>query len=403
MNNSTQPDNVPAWTAIEFKQFARSVGFDLVGICAAVQPPGVHRFYEWLDSGYAGEMDYLENRKQAYAHPNAVLDGVQSIIMLGLKYGSTDPTGNVTTDSAMPDQTESDSTTSPLSTGRVSRYARSGIDYHDVIHKKLKACKREFSQHFPDALFRGVVDTAPLLEREFAQLAGLGWQAKNTMLISPTDGSWFFLAAILTDLVLEYDQPFATSHCGTCTACLDACPTDAFPQPYVLDGSKCISYFTIESQSLPPVENRDQIGDWMFGCDICQEVCPWNRKPRANSSQSTELATMSAQLQELSPLEWFQLSDEQFRERFRKTPFWRSKRRGLLRNVAINLGNSGQEAAFEPLKTGIQDNEPLVRAASAWALGKLATSDALDCIRAALSYEQNKEVALEMQFALSQN
>ncbi len=168
--------------------------------------------------------------------------------------------------------------------GRISRYAWGAVDYHDLIHDRLRRLAGFLRQLQPDCQARGVVDTAPLLEREFAQLAGLGWIGKNTLVLNRQMGSWFFLAALLTDATLEYDSPHETDHCGTCRACLDACPTDAFPQPYVLDATRCLSYLTIELRDAIPLEHRESFGDWLFGCDICQEVCPWNHR----APQSTE-------------------------------------------------------------------------------------------------------------------
>lgn len=370
------------------KEYVAQAGFDLVGICSAVTPNGLSNFHHWLDAGYAGEMDYLEERRAAYSHPSHVMDGVRTIVMLGMKYASFES-----------ECLKTDSGKNGI--GRISRYASSGIDYHDVVHKKLKACKRHFESLDGEAKFRGVVDTAPLLEREFAQLAGLGWQGKNTMLISKTDGSWFFLAALLTNLDLEVDQPFDSSHCGTCRACLDACPTDAFVEPFVLDGSKCISYFTIESQSLPAPEIREQIGDWLFGCDICQEVCPWNRKSGAYVQKKTELSEPNVERLPKDAMELFKMSDDEFRMKFRKSPFWRSKRRGILRNAAIVLGNSENSPESETaLRLGLADFEPLVRAASAWGMGKQGTLTANSTLRTMLDEEKEPMVLAEIQDAL---
>lgn len=373
------------------KEYANQTGFDLVGICSAVTPNGLSNFHQWLDSGYAGEMNYLEERRAAYSHPKHVMDGVRSVVMLGLKYASLELEGLNSGQNAN-------------RIGRISRYASSGIDYHDVVHKKLKDCKRYFESVDGSANFRGVVDTAPLLEREFAQLAGLGWQGKNTMLISKTDGSWFFLAALLTDLELEVDEAFDASHCGTCRACLDACPTNAFVEPYVLDGSKCISYFTIESQSLPPHGVREQMGDWLFGCDICQEVCPWNRKDEAYIGVETELSQPNELRLPSDALKLFTMTEDDFRASFRKSPFWRSKRRGILRNAAIVLGNSAASPISEQaLMLGIFDSEPLVRAASAWGLGRQATFTAISALEAMLNREVEPFVLAEIRNSLGRS
>lgn len=242
------------------KNAARDLGFDLVGVCPAVTPPGFNRYREWLAAGFAGEMHYLVERESAYEHPSSILEGVRSVVMLAMNYNHQTPIA------------------AHAGEGRVSRYAWGEADYHDVIHGRLKQLTRLVRDWDPTASVRGVIDTAPLLEREFAQLAGLGWIGKNTLLINKSFGSWFFLAAVLTDLTLVYDAPHQTDHCGTCRACLDACPTDAFPQAYVLDATKCISYLTIELRDQIPESMRAGIGDWVFGCDVCQDVCPWNNR-----------------------------------------------------------------------------------------------------------------------------
>ena len=329
------------------KQEAARVGFQLTGACAAVTPTGYSNFLKWLEAGYAGEMHYLEQRQSAYEHPEGVMPSVKSLLMLGMNYRTADHAD------------------SKPGYGRVARYAWGEADYHDLIHKRLKHMKRFVMERLPEVQVRGVVDTAPLLEREFAQLAGLGWRAKNTLLINKPDGSFYLLAALLLDVELEYDQPFETNHCGTCTACLEACPTDAFVGPNVLDGSKCISYLTIEHRSPIPVELRPQMQDWILGCDVCQDVCPWNQ--RTPESPHAEFTPLEAN-HPLELLSLFELDDDQFRQRFRKTPLWRPKRRGILRNAAIALGNQPAKENIDPLLRGTHDQEPLVRGAAVWAL-----------------------------------
>ncbi|MCH8924085.1 MAG: tRNA epoxyqueuosine(34) reductase QueG, partial [Planctomycetes bacterium] len=315
MNATTLTDRI--------KQSAYALGFDRAGVCAAVVPPGAARFDRWLEEGYAGAMHYLPSRREAYQHPNHVLDGVRSIVVLTMNYRTLDP--------AAPQAGQ----------GRVSRYAW-GNDYHDVIHERLKQLVAEVDELAPGSHSRGAVDTAPLLERDLAQLAGLGWIGKNTLLLNREDGSWFFLAALLTSAELEFDRPHETDHCGTCTACLDACPTDAFPQPYVLDATRCISYLTIELRQAIPQDLREGIGDWLFGCDVCQDVCPWNH--RAPMSEASVFHPAD-DANPMDLIELFSLDDAAFRQRFRHTPLWRTKRRGLLRNAAIVLGNAPTDAA----------------------------------------------------------
>jgi epoxyqueuosine reductase len=249
----------------------------------------------------------------------------------------------------------------------------------------------------PGAATRGVVDTAPLLEREFAQLAGLGWVGKNTLLLNRHAGSYFFLAALLTDVVLEYDAPHAADHCGSCTACLDACPTAAFPQAYVLDASQCISYLTIELKEQMPAELRTGVGDWLFGCDVCQEVCPWNRfAPLSREAEFAPVDPMNpVQLAEL-----FDLDENDFRRRFRKTPLWRPHRRGLLRNAAIVLGNQRPQAAMPALVKGLNDEETVVRGACAWALGQIGGEAARAALASQLRAETDPDVLSEIRSAL---
>jgi epoxyqueuosine reductase len=335
---------------------AKRLGFALAGVCPAVTPQGIHRFYQWLQQGYAGGMNYLSDRAPAYEHPRHVLPGARSLLMLALPYRTAPPLPPA------PGQ------------GRVSCYAWGTLDYHDVIHSRLKPLVQLIQAHVPGSRARGVVDSAPLLEREFAQLAGIGWVGKNTLVIHPQLGSWFFLAAILTDVALDYDDPFPTDHCGTCRACLDACPTDAFPQPYVLDATRCISYLTIELREMLPERLRNEVGDWVFGCDICQEVCPWNRRSPTSSEADFEPVDL---LRPLDLCTLFGLSDDDFRRLFRRTPLWRAKRRGLLRNAAIVLGNQRHRAARPALEQGLNDQEPWVRAACLWALRQIlgTTSD----------------------------
>ena len=287
--------------------------------------------------------------------------------------------------------------------GRVSRYAWGKVDYHDYVHKRLKQFCKNIRAAEPEIAIRGVIDTAPLLEREFAQLAGIGWHAKNTMLINPKLGSWFLIAAVLVDAELEYDLPFETAHCGTCTACIEACPTDAFEQPGVLNANRCISYLTIEHRSPIPVEYRGQLQDWILGCDICQDVCPWNNKAAIGQHDVFE---PKAELRPLDLHELFQLDDDGFRARFRKTPLWRPKRRGILRNAAIALGNHPSPEGLQSLQIGIRDEEPLVRGAAAWAIGEHAREPQfkMECdriLQEALSMEADPVVVEELGSALS--
>ncbi len=368
----------------KLKNFAGELGFSLCGVCPAVEPTGLAKFDEWLAAGYAGQMHYLGDRREAYAHPEHVLEGARSVVMLAMPY-------------AVEGDGEGDGSESASGEGQVSRYARGGVDYHDLVRERLHTLADAFREWVPEATTRGVVDTAPLLEREFAQLAGLGWIGKNTLLLSKHAGSYFFLAALLVDQELAYDAPHVVDHCGTCTACLDACPTDAFVEPYVLDARRCISYLTIELQDVIPSELRSGMGDWAFGCDVCQDVCPWNDK----ASTTTESAfSPKDDLHPLQLAKLFDLDEKAFRSRFRKTPLWRSHRRGLLRNAAIVLGNQKADEAVGALSKGIEDVEPLVRGASAWALGELATDASRQILQARHSLEDDPQVQVEITNAL---
>jgi epoxyqueuosine reductase len=362
------------------KQQAGELGFSLFGVCPAAPPTGLARFDEWLAAGYAGQMHYLADRRDAYADPNRILDGARSVVMLAMNYR--------TAEAARPGAGE----------GRVSRYAWGEADYHDLLRDRLNRLADRLREQVPAAKVRGVVDRAPLLEREFAQLAGLGWIGKNTLLINRQQGSWFFLGALLTDVELAYDSAHEADHCGTCRACLDACPTGAFPQAYVLDASRCISYLTIELREAMPRDLRAGIGGWLFGCDVCQDVCPWNsRAPQSREADFEPRADSNP----IDLVGLFELDDEAFRRRFRNTPLWRAKRRGLLRNAAIVLGNRPTRDAIPALVRGLNDPEPLIRGACAWALGCHPCAAAAESLASRREVETDAEVVREIEEALS--
>jgi len=332
------------------KAFAHELGFELVGIAPAVTPTGVSHLYEWIERGFAGEMSYIPRRAAAYEHPRHVLSSVRSVVMVGWNYKSAEPSSSGPND------------------GRIARYAWGGADYHDELRARLQRLADQLHELSPGCKTRIVVDTAPLLERDFARLAGLGWFGKNTLLIHKRLGSFLFLGALLTDVELITDEPFETTHCGTCTRCLDVCPTHAFPEPFVLDARKCISYLTIELKSQIPVELRTGMGEWLFGCDLCQDVCPWNRK----SPVSTETTWQpSAELNPASALNILQMTAAEFDATFSTTPLARPGWHGLRRNAAIVLGNHGDEESIPALIKVLNDDSPLVRGAAAWALGEL--------------------------------
>jgi epoxyqueuosine reductase len=325
------------------KTWSRELGFDRVGIAPAEASDGFERLGEWLSRGFAGDMAYMHKHAAARRHPASILTDVKSVVMVALNYRQ------------------------PVSGGPIAQYAR-GADYHDVIRDKLNRLLVKIRDEQPEVAGRGVVDTAPLLERDFARRAGLGWIGKNTMLLHPKLGSFFFLGALLLNVKLPADEPFAKNHCGTCTRCLDACPTDAFPAAGWLDSRRCISYLTIEHRGPIDESLRPGLGEWVFGCDICQDVCPWNLKAPMFADAAL---TPREDLVAMDLLEWVSISDEDFRRRFRGTPLFRAKRRGVVRNVALALGNSGDATAFGPLARLLCDSDATIRDAAEWAIATI--------------------------------
>jgi epoxyqueuosine reductase len=345
----------------EIKRLALEAGFDLAGIAPAADTPEHALFPQWIANGTAGEMKYLEARNDAGELKRASLTTAapwaKSVIVCALNYNTEQPYS-----------THAGSTTQ----GWISRYAWSQRDYHEVLLAKLRKlesslvalCERE-SMATPRTWC--YVDTGPVIERIFAKYAGIGWIGKNTCILNQELGSWLFLGVILTSIELAPDLP-PVDRCGSCTRCLDACPTNAFPAPYQLDATKCISYLTIEKRGSIPEGPRDGIGRQVFGCDICQDVCPWNR--HAPFTKNPEL---EARQNLVNPdLDWLaRLSLEEFREVFRGSPVKRSKHVGLLRNVAIAMGNSGEERFLPALGELSQNDDAAVRDAAEWALRKL--------------------------------
>jgi epoxyqueuosine reductase len=334
--------------SIWINERARALGFDLCGVVSlspgenvAEMFPELAHLDDWLARGYAGEMKYLRDPRRA--DPRSVLEGAQSAIVVALNYNSGHSSSAQS--SASPTMGGLNDPTSPH--GWISRYAW-GDDYHEVLRDKLNSLVDAMREHFPESFeARAYVDTGPVIERVAAKYAGLGWLGKNTCLIHPQLGSWLFLGVILTTLALDPSlapaQPPPADLCGTCTRCLDACPTQAFPQPYVLDARRCISYLTIELRESIPAELRHGIGNAVIGCDICQDVCPWNRKapstalaafqPRENHEDGTSL--LDPDLERLASL-----SQTEFSTMFRASAVKRAKWRGMVRNACVALGNS---------------------------------------------------------------
>ncbi|MGZ4826016.1 MAG: tRNA epoxyqueuosine(34) reductase QueG [Terriglobales bacterium] len=342
---------------------AANAGFDLSGVAAVSRFPELDYFPGWIASGHGGEMRYLESRGESGELKRASLAEVapwaRSVIVCAINYNADAPR------SVDPPSTDDQQPSANF--GWISRYAWTDEDYHDGVLRRLRAVESKLKEHAPEAETRCYVDTGPLLERVWAKYAGVGWQGKNTCIINQQIGSWIFLGVILTSLELEPSLP-APDRCGTCTRCIDACPTDAFIAPYQMDATRCIAYLTIEKRGEIPEELRAGIGRHVFGCDICQDVCPWNR--RAPASTAPELAPREGLVN--PALEWLAALDEQeFRETFRGSPVKRAKYAGLRRNVAVAIGNSGDRRFVPALEKLASDGDVTVAEHARWALKRI--------------------------------
>jgi epoxyqueuosine reductase len=394
------------------KEYAYSLGFDIVRITGADEFPETERIIKQRIA--QGLMDglpwFTAERSEVSCHPDALLPDAQSIIALAMCYLTQQP-----------DESQYDTPR-----GRISRYAW-GEDYHEVIKPKLQQFAtwlREYAcSEVGEVGTRLFVDTGRMVDRAVAQRAGLGWYGKNTNILTKGWGSWIFLAEIVTNLPLggdkgqHLDLP-TKANCGNCEICLHACPTAALPTPYVLDNTRCISYLTIELRGSIPLELRPLMGNLIFGCDICQQVCPVNKiaEKRLGLDNSAATSTRSSQPIHFHPRQTFQprpdvggspelipllsLTEEQFRERFRHSPIRRTKRRGLLRNVCVALGNSGDQQAVPALINALHDYEPLIRGHAAWALGRLGGPLAKQALEQALTSEEHPEARDEIRCAL---
>jgi len=353
---------------------ARRLGFTLVG-CAPLASLGKARFLSgWLAEGRAGEMSWLAERTAERDDPTLLVPWARSLIALAYPYRPPPPP--------------------PLDwratlRGRIAAYAL-GEDYHDRVRALLRACTERLGRQFPGARFRAHVDTGAVLEREWAMRAGLGWIGKNTLVLDRERGSYFFLAELFTDLALPAATPPA-DRCGGCARCHVACPTGALGPGYEMDPRRCLAYLTIEHRSAIPVALRPALENWIFGCDVCQEVCPWNHVPEEGDTNEALAPYLPALLA---------LDADGFRARFGRTAVARAKRRGLLRNVAVALGNSGNRDAVPALAAALADPEPLVRGHAAWALGRLGGRTARDALTGAVGREPDGGVRAEIESAL---
>ena len=354
------------------KEKAIDLGFDLIGIAPAQQARHAQAYRRWIDNNYQASMQWLGRDPQRREDPRNVVEGAQSVVVVGLSYFILDPPAELWNNPAR---------------GRIARYAW-GLDYHDIMLPRLRELgnfiNKETGQIHNQ---RSYVDTGPVLEREFAAQAGLGFVGKNTLLINPKMGSYLFLGEILIDKTLDYDEPALeggascavappgeskrVGTCGNCTRCLEICPTHAFPTPYILDSNRCISYLTIEHKEIIPETVRPLMGNWIYGCDECQEICPWvrryaPRKPTRETFLRYDPEWVAPKLVDLLAMD-----DTAFRARFKGTPIKRTRRHRFLRNVAIALGNWGSPDALPALRRALQDPEPLIKEHAAWAIGRI--------------------------------
>lgn len=338
------------------REKAHELGFVLAGVTTPDPPAHYATFESWLALGRHGKMEYLatERSRLRRSDPRQILPECQSILVLATPYSP-------------PSRRAAVETEGPDARASIASYAW-GADYHDVLPQRMKALVLFIEEQVGAPVRnRWYTDTGPLLERDLAQRAGIGWIGKNTCLIHPRHGSYFLLSEILLDLSLEPDPPFTTDHCGTCTRCIDACPTDCILPDRTIDATRCISYLTIELKDEIPVKLRDQIGSWVFGCDICQMVCPWNRFAQEGDPAFSDESPSQPLIEELST------TREEFNRRFRGSPVKRAKRRGYLRNVAVALGNRGDRQALPVLQNALNDEEPLVREHAQWAIEKISS------------------------------
>jgi epoxyqueuosine reductase len=345
--------------SVTAKRSAREAGFELAGIAPVSDGPEREYFERWIEAGHAGEMKYLEARDEQNRLKRASIGRVapwaRSVVVCAINYNTAQPYSTQVKDRER---------------GWISRYAWSREDYHEAVMRRLHRVEDALrSVAGEDELItRSYVDTGPIVERVAAKYAGVGWVGKNTCIINQKVGSWLFLGVILTSLDLPADLP-VPDRCGTCTRCIDACPTDALIAPYQLDSNKCIAYHTIEKRGTIPEEMRAGIGRHVFGCDICQDVCPWNRKAPA-----TDVPEFQPRAELVNPaLEWLAtIGEEQFREVFRGSPLRRARRNGLRRNAVVAMGNSGDKKFLPQLEKLASDGDEVLRESAAWAIQHLA-------------------------------
>lgn len=366
--------------SLRVKEEAQRLGFELVGISPVKLPAHEQSFAEWLRRGLSGELDYMKRTEELRRDPHRLVPWAVSVISVGMNYQTAFPRP---------------AAAKPLK-GWISRYAW-GDDYHKVIKDRLQSLL-DIIRAICNGPVEGriFVDSGPVLEREIAGVAGIGWIGKNTHLISPQRGSWFFLGELFLGIPLTYDRAIR-DRCGKCDLCLKACPTGAFVGPYVLDARRCISYLTIELKGFIPRHLRPLIGNHVFGCDICQEICPYNVKAQA-TAEKAYAPREGLYAPALIPL--LALNENEFRRRFHGSPILRAKRKGLLRNVAVALGNSKSPEAVPALIRALDDEEALVRGHVAWALGRIGLRNGIRALENRLGVEEDSTVRMEIEEAI---
>jgi epoxyqueuosine reductase len=337
----------------KIKHKAQQLGFILAGVTTPDAPDHYSTFEAWLAQGHHGTMDYLarDRSRARRANPREILPECKSILVLATPYNPP----------RSPEEPEEDIALR----GKVAAYAW-GEDYHDILPTRMKELVQFIEEQVGHPVKnRWYTDSGPILERDLAQRAGIGWIGKNTCLIHPKHGSYFLLSEIFLDLALEPDPPFRTDHCGTCTRCIEACPTDCILPNRTLDATRCISYLTIELKDNIPSALREKLGDWVFGCDICQMVCPWNRFAEEGDPSFGDQNPLHSLPEELT------ISTQEFNRRFKRSPIKRAKRRGYLRNIAVVLGNMGNRIALPILQNASNDEEPMLREHAQWAIARI--------------------------------
>jgi len=376
----TKPDSLKE----DLQAEVNHLGFSLFGVTAPVSPPHLAIFEDWLSAGRHGDMAYLANDRSRYlrADPRRILPTCKSILALGMRYPRPAP---FRPGSGSPGR------------GLVAAYAW-GEDYHLVIPPRLAALANRLEKIAGRPVaWRSYTDSGPVLEHEYAQLAGLGWTGKNTCLISPCQGSYFVLAELLVDLEIQADRPFVPDRCGSCRRCIQACPTHCILSDRTLDASRCISYQTIENKGVIPLQMRAQIGNWIFGCDVCQQVCPWNRLAVAKNEP---LFDPRPGLPEPDLREELHLTQADFSRKFKHSPIKRARRAGYLRNVTVALGNQQDPDALADLAWMLENEpEPLLRAHAAWAIGEIGGPTAMILLDQACRREDNPSVSGEINLA----